>query len=235
LGDHLFYSHLPKIAKEVAGFDRVCISSRSEFRSDAYRHLIWELNPYVDGFTDEDAPTPEFGTVPEGMNILDRIMLERGLDDGARFHEPEIHYRPALKPELATTFVYDPNYVSYVGEIDPRKVEQSLAEERENLVQLRPRQPSFPLPLRCREMETQSLLDYCDIIHSCKGFICLASGGATLAAALGRPARVFHGRGQNSMFHHSKRHTYCDVSDPGSRSLARPNARTLWRKAWKGW
>src|SRR5437899_452423 len=53
LGDHLFYSHIPRLAKDLGMYDRVFISNRSEFRHSDYRKYVWELNPYVDGFVDE--------------------------------------------------------------------------------------------------------------------------------------------------------------------------------------
>ena len=53
LGDHLFHSHIPRIAKESKIYDKVFISEKSIFGHSDYKKLIWELNPYVDGFTDE--------------------------------------------------------------------------------------------------------------------------------------------------------------------------------------
>ena len=51
LGDHLFYSHLPRIAKQTKAFDKVYISNHSFFRHPDYKNLVWELNPFIDGFT----------------------------------------------------------------------------------------------------------------------------------------------------------------------------------------
>src|ERR1041384_3738318 len=53
LGDNLFLSHIPQIAKETTNVQRVCISSHSVFRDEAYKSLIWEPNPYVDEFVNE--------------------------------------------------------------------------------------------------------------------------------------------------------------------------------------
>src|SRR5580704_8469478 len=115
LGDHLFLSHLPRIAKESGKYEKVLVSNRSVFRDQAFRRLAWDSNRHVDGFTDE----PGFGLLPphtqhreqselygwffrlgletritrvrKGCNLLDEFMLGMGLDDGLRFHEPEIH------------------------------------------------------------------------------------------------------------------------------------------------
>lgn len=212
LGDHLFYSHLPRIAKTAGGFQKVLISTKSEYRNEAWRKLVWELNPYVDGFTDDDAPVPEFPSVPAGMNLLDMVMLERGLDDGARFHEPEVYYKPNLISHLTDRSVYDPNCISNAGSIDPQSIERFF---RLNLgldFQLQPRERSVIVSCHCEVLTAKSLFDYCDIIYSCRRFCCLTSGGATLAPALGKQAVVFVANGVGAMFQHSKRNTYVDCS-----------------------
>ena len=214
LGDHLFLSHLPRIAKTTGAFSKVLVSSQSEYRNPAYRHLVWELNPYVDGFTDEDAPLADIRALPAGHNLLDMIMLQRNLDDGQRFHEPEIYYKPRVNAEFSNLCVYDPNFISYVGEIDGRQVTKFLRRQAGPVAQLRLRERSIPAALPVPVLETKSIYDYCDLIHSCGTFVCLASGGATLAAAVGRPALVLFGRGQKREFHHSKRHRYLDMSSP---------------------
>ncbi|MDR3404556.1 MAG: FkbM family methyltransferase [Chthoniobacter sp.] len=209
LGDHLFHSHLPRIAKEHGGFDRVLVSRASPFRDDDYRKLVWELNPYVDGFCDEDAPCPEFAEVPAGMNILDWIMLERGLDDGRRGHEPELHYRPKPIAELAGATVFDPNFVSYVGDIDAGAITRYFEEQKISVAGvLAPRPGALWTGGAARVLRPGDVFEYCDMVASAKEFLCLTSGGATLAAALGRPVTAFHGPGQKPMFHHSGLHRY---------------------------
>ena len=215
LGDHLFYSHLPRIAKQSGGFGQVLISNLSVYRNPDYRRLIWETNPYVDGFTEEDAPYPEFGSVPEDMNLLDNIMIERGLEDGKRFHEPELYFKPERINSLAGAIVYDPNYVSNVGNLETQHVESYF--DRKNLspdFMLQPRGKGAPVLQYRALIETKSLEHYCSVIVSAKQFICLTSGGATLAAALGRPALCLYGDGQMKMFHHSRLHRYIDVNPP---------------------
>lgn len=209
LGDHLFYSHLPRIAKQSNMFNRVMISTQSEYRHPDYRRLIWEANPYVDGFVDEDAPYPEFGGVPAGMNLLDYIMIRRGLDDGKRFHEPELYYIPRKIQAMSAATIYDPNYVSNVGELDAAIVDRWFS--RNHIIpdyMLCPRGKGISIRRYGSILETQSLEHYCSLIVSAKRFICLTSGGATLASALGAPATALWGDGQNPMFHHSKLHKY---------------------------
>lgn len=240
LGDHLFYSHLPRIAKQSGGFKRVLISDLSEYRHPDYRRLIWEVNPYVDGFTNEDAPYPLFDTVPAGTNLLDHIMLLRGLDDGKRFHEAELYFKPAKIDSLTGATIYDPNFVSNVGNISAKHVERYFA--RNKIV------PDFMLPPRGKGLgvrrhgaliETKNLEHYCSVIISAKRFICLTSGGATLAAALGAPAIALWGSGQCLMFHHSRLHSYVNVNPVTltQRCQARLNGyvQALRRKLVCGW
>src|ERR1035437_5148138 len=116
LGDHLFYSHIPRIAKETGKYDRVFVSNLSEFRHPDYKKLVWEKNPYLDGFTDESG-VERLVVIEEttDTNILDNVMLGLGLDDGKRFHDPELYFQPEYKKELVNKSVYDPNYISLVG------------------------------------------------------------------------------------------------------------------------
>lgn len=63
LGDHLFHSHIPRIAKIYGGFDEVFISNYSKFGHIDYKKIIWELNPYVDGFVDSHGITCDIGSL----------------------------------------------------------------------------------------------------------------------------------------------------------------------------
>ena len=208
LGDHLFYSHLPRVAKETGAYGKVLISDRSQFRNPDYRKLIWEANPYVDGFTSDDGVSPAFDAVPKGMNLLDYTMLQFGLDDGLRFHEPELYYKPTLRPELKSMTIFDPNYISGVGNLSIDRIQHFLKDEPCRVdFQLKARWSSVVLP-NVREIGAIDVFDFCSIVASCRQFICLTSGGATLAAALRRNAIVFYGSGQLSMFQHSRLHRY---------------------------
>ena len=126
LGDHLFYSHIPRIAKKV-GCREVLVSSQSLFRHADTKRLTWETNPYVDGFTNEPGlHSPKFQFLPAGMNLLDKLMLDLGVDDGLRYHEPEVFYEPRILPELAHARVFDPNCYSTVGRISDARLREHL-------------------------------------------------------------------------------------------------------------
>ena len=213
LGDHLFYSHLPRIAKQSGKYTEVFISNRSIFRNADYKKLIWELNPFVDGFTDEEGLFFYPDRIGSNENLLDKMMLLYGLDDGKRFHEPEIYYQPEYKTSLQEYNLYDPNYVSYIGDLrNSQPLEDWLQQNNVSIDFQMKDLKARHLNIACEQrIETISLMEFCSVIKSCKNLYCLTSGTATLAAALQKPATVFFGSGQNTIYHHSAMHTYVDL------------------------
>jgi hypothetical protein len=212
LGDHLFYSHLPRIAKQTGAYRNVYISDRSEFRNKDIRRLVWELNPYVDGFCDEWGDFASFENISDGCNVLDTIMLCLGMDDGKRYHEPELFYQPLLKEEFINAIIFDPNYISNAGGITSNKIELYF---RENSIQIdyqmRTRSRHIAIQGFKKWLESRSLEDFCDIIYSCGHIYCLVTGTATLAAALHKSATVFYDKGITPWFLHSKFNTYVNL------------------------
>ena len=214
LGDHLFYSHIPRIAKETGAYDKVYISNLSEFRHPDYKKLIWQKNPYLDGFTDEIGVETQVVEKQSDKNILDLVMLGLGLDDGKRFHEPELYFQPEYRKELADKSVYDPNFVSFVGYFGSPDLEKWFEQNGVKIdYQMKIRDKSVPIKKFEQILESKSLEDFCSIIISCKELYCLTSGTATLAAALKKPATCFYGIGQDKNFHHSKMHKYVFIPE----------------------
>lgn len=206
LGDHLFLSHIPRIAKNF-GYKKVYISNKSIFRNNEILELIWKSNPYVDGFTNDRSKVAKPLKVENG-NLLDGWMLAFGIDDGLRYHEPEIYYKPIFKNEFKNVNLYDLNYISYVGSIDKSLI---IIDKYEKNIQLK---NNSGMEINSIEsIESYSLKNYCDIISSCKNFYCLSSGSATIAAALKVNSTVFYGNGQDKIFHHSHLHNYIDIGD----------------------
>lgn len=212
LGDHLFYSHIPRIAKEC-GYKKVYISNQSDYRNPIYKKIVWECNPYVDGFIDGIGEYPEFAEVPEGMNLLDRIMIELDLDDKKRFHDPELYYKPEIRPELKDKTIYDPNYVSNAGDIiKAKKIEKYLQDHNIKIdYQMKLRDKSIPIKATKNILAAKDLEDFVSIVASCKRMYCLASGTATLSSALKKNSIVFYSTNLKPMFLHSKMHNYVKI------------------------
>ena len=213
LGDHLFYSHIPRIAKETNAFDKVYISNRSIYRNMDYKKLIWELNPFLDGFTNEKGVTKFPIKTEPNENLLDQLMLLYGLDDGKRFHDPEIYYEPEKNDALKDKLIYDPNYVSYIGDLKNSIPIENWLKENNIQIDLQMKILSkHHLPIEClHSFQTPTIFEFCSAIISCKKLFCLTTGTATLAASLKVPATVFHGTGQPKMYHHSTLHQYINV------------------------
>jgi len=209
LGDHLYWSHVPRIAKEL-GVKKVYISNSSEYRNPIYKKLFWECNPYVNGFVNEKGYYPIFSTVEKGTNILDRVMLELGLDDGKRFHDPEIYFQPKIRPDLQDKVIYDPNYVSNAGDtIKGKSIKNYFKKNKIKIdFQMKLRDKNVPVASIKKTLEAKDIEDFISIIASCKEVYCLASGTATLASALGKKTTVFYAKNLNPIFLHSKKHRY---------------------------
>ncbi len=214
LGDHLFFSHIPRIAKTIYKYDSVYISNKSEIRSDATKQLIWDLNPYVDGYTDEESTFFDFivfnSPIPN-TNILDKVMLSYGFDDNERFHEPEIYYKPKLIKDYTGLVVFDPNYISNIGLVSYKKLSLFL-KKFNDLVVMKKINSVVKLKTKYTVLAASDIFNYCDIIYSSKEFICMTSGGATLSAALNKKAIVIYGLGQQEFHRHSKLHNYVNLS-----------------------
>ena len=212
LGDHLFFSHLPRIAKQTGAYRNVYISNRSEFRDPEIRRLVWERNPYVDGFCDEWGDQALFDALGPGCNLLDTIMLCLGMDDGLRYHEPELYYQPSLKEELKNTIIFDPNYISNAGRITSDKIDRYFYDNDIRIdYQMITRSKFLSISSCINWLESRSLEDFCDILYSCKHVYCLVTGTATLAAALNKGATVFYDKRITPIFLHSKINTYVNL------------------------
>ena len=213
LGDHLFYSHLPRIAKQYGGFNQVFISNDSIFRNNHTKKLVWELNPYLDGFTNEPGFFYFSENIQDGENLLDHLMLAYGLDDHKRNHEPEIYYKPKLVEALIDKTIYDPNYISYTGDIKYSATIQNWFDKNN----IKPNAQMKVLGKRSirinadKTLSTPDIFKFCDLLYSAKAIYCLSTGTGTLAAALQKPVTVLYGEGLQKAYRHSGIHSYVNV------------------------
>lgn len=220
LGDHLLWTPIPRIAKQFGGYNRVYISAFSEFRSTEIMKFVWETNPFVDGLKLERGRFIEdFTEVEKDMNILDKMMLLSGVDDGERFHEPELYFRPVILKSLAEAIVYDPNYVANAGRLTSRDIRNFISDNRIQLthqMKIRPKGNHIPFQENGRnnrkyklyKIHTSTLEEFSSVIVSCKEMFCLTTGTATLAAALHKSVTVLYKGWVLGMAHHSQLHKY---------------------------
>jgi len=215
-GDHLFHSHLPRIAKESGAYDKVFISSRSPIRQQDHLDLVWNLNPHVDGFRDQSGLTCNLMDIVEqsrstaDLNILDLVMQAYGLEDGVRWHNPELYYSPSFEEEYNKVF-FDPNYFGYIGDLNIFDILGYLKRQGvkfDRILKLRGNKSLYASGLGDHFVDAPNVYQFCDLLHSCEKVYCFTSGTATLASALGTKAVVLYGEGVNTGFHHCEDHEY---------------------------
>jgi hypothetical protein len=198
--------------------------------------LVWESNPHVDGFVDEmgfellPPHTRDPGQsklfdmlfklglenritrIQKDCNLLDKFMLGMGLDDGLRFHEPEIHLPIPRVKEYENLVVYDPNYITNVGDLTASQIEAYFDREGVSIeAQMAVRNNAVSIRKPTATITAKSLVDFCSVIISCRELYCLTTGTATLAAALRKPCTVLYGEGINPLYHHSRLHRYVKI------------------------
>jgi len=212
LGDHLFNTPLPRLAKEIGGCERVYISTRSKFNQPEYRKYLWENNRYVDGFVDEPGFLLWRMKAPPDGNLLDHLIIGAGFDDGGRWHDPEIEDVFEIDPALQGLTIYDPNFVSNAGDVSAQLVERFLTERGIRIdAQLAPRWNSHPLPSVSRIVPTSDFARFASIIKSADRIVCLTTGTPSLAAALGTRCTVLWATRVDPVFHHSRLHEYIRI------------------------
>lgn len=146
-------------------------------------------------------------------NLLDEIMFEFGLDDGTRYHEPEIYYKPQYKPEFNVT-IFDPNFFSWIGNIAKEdfmtyfkvnniEIDAVMKQISEKYMYINKHDTKI--------LETPTLENFLDLLFSAKKLYCLTSGTATLAPAINKPVTVLFGKGHQSAFRHSKNNEYIQI------------------------
>ena len=215
LGDHLFYSPLPRLLKEYGIADKVYISNQSLFRNTETYNFVWATNPYLDGKTDE-APTPPRVVTSSVNKIINIALSQHGLNPVLEVN-PEIYATGLYNERYVGKHYIDFNYTSYVGAFTLFDVLDILKKNPQRTV-VNPK--SWVLKwLGKNYITTSSLRDYASLIYSSESFSALASGGATLALALGKPSTIFYGYGQGDIFHHSANNNIQVGSDGLTRNL----------------
>jgi len=204
LGDNLQFSTLPKLYSE-AGHD-VYISSKNMYRNLEIYDLVWKLNPYVKGIMDAEPNAGEckgYHLWGGDTQFIKNIEQMHGFHHSSNKY-PIIYYTPKKIESLSTTVIYDMTSISSAysddfilerfttvfrqyPECTPKKVVFKNIHNRAT--------PDF----NTGTIEINSIFDYCDLIYSCKAFVCLYSGCSVLAAAIKQEAitPVVH------CFHHS--------------------------------
>ena len=190
LGDHLFFSPVPRLLKDKYGDDcRVYLSSQSNFRNWQTYEFVWSQNPYLDGLADPQSHNfKKLETDKKSRQVMESILRRYSLKVATE-PEPEIYHKIS-KYDNSPGFIVDLNYSSYVGLLDSDIVNLALKLD-EKFIFLNPNKLIRSIIPSQRYFYTNSLHEYASVIKSSNQFYCLTSGGATLARALNVAANVY--------------------------------------------
>jgi hypothetical protein len=201
LGDHLFYSALPEKLISLGKFKKIYISTKSQYRFPGIKELVWGGvgdggNPYISGFIDKKGWThsgirPEAGNFTDGINHFFKTQ-----DYEVSGSSPKIYYRPKFINYYRNKILVDLNVFSNGDLPDPIKIKNYLIKHKiPDLLFVKGRISKSLLKLMDQKNLQfvnlpRKLEDYCDLVWSCRKFICLYSGGNSLAPALNKKAFV---------------------------------------------
>jgi hypothetical protein len=187
LGDNLQFSTLPKLYSEL-GYD-VYISVSNVYRNPEIYDIVWKNNPYIKGISDL---TPNAGSCKGcdyiSQHYIKNIELSHNITHGTEKY-PMIYYTPKKIESLYNTIIYDTTSTSSTYSDDFIKTRfTSILEQYNNCekkqIYFKKIQNRIIPELQTDMIEVDDIYHYCDIIFSCKAFICTFSGSAVLASAI---------------------------------------------------
>lgn len=214
LGDNLQVSTIPRRFYEKYGYKGVYISNSVPWRNDDIKKIVWDLNPYIAGYTDK-----------KGINIVENGLVRfdgstywlANMEKIYQFNEPfskrpEIFYKTKEEDifNVKKSVVID---ISYSQESFTRNIERypsmiTLTKNKLNDLFLQiPSDVSLKVIFQPEKLNNinffeklnlnvpyekilvENLFDYSNIIKNCKQYVCSHSGCHALAAAI-RPSCV---------------------------------------------
>jgi hypothetical protein len=200
LGDHLSLSTLPEeFAKQ--GFE-VYLSSFNIHRNTEIYNLVWSINPYISGFSSE---TPNSGHVIPitytNLPFIQAVENNQGIFNSGNKY-PKIYREHNLIEALKDKTILNLESISANYDKDDviKKVEELLKTlniDVKDILKIKTVQdpnifvgcfisnkPVSIINMPYDEYNVNDINEYCDVIYSCKNYITLHSGGASLAAAI---------------------------------------------------
>jgi hypothetical protein len=192
LGDNLQLSTIPEIAKSL-GYE-VYVSNQNTYRNQEIKELVWDMNPFIDGYTDEPGTIDwskykhVHGQVIKDVEemVFGKLYTTNG--------KPKIYSPDNQKLEqYKNRIVIDPN--AFTGSEIPKHIFTRY----KSPILLNTEHEQY------ETITTKSIMEWVQIINSCKRFVCANSGGSVVAAALGKKADVYY---KNSITHYKFNHNY---------------------------
>ena len=201
LGDSLAFSTIPeRLSKEHSKSCFFYDQDINSFKNKEIYGLVWGMNPYIKGVTNiyPNCGGNIGGTPSDEHTVVWHFEKLHGLEP--KNETPKIYYEPKIIDELKDVTIIDLNSFHYYKAISENKdaikeLVLSLVGERymfisyENKVGVEEINRSI-FGQECDSYTIYSLLHYCDVINSCKKYICANSGGNSLSSAINGGADI---------------------------------------------
>jgi len=191
LGDACQLSTLPALFHSQ-GYE-VWISDKTPC-SDSIYELIFGLNPYVMGKTSENA---NCGEIPgfEYRDVCGSFIGSWEMVNGMSHVNdyPIVYYQPKEIEWMKDVVIIDTSCKTAKANytIDILNEYLSVYKNNEKVYAVKfINYVSDGYDLGFPKTEIRDLFHYCDVIHSCKKFVCLNSGGHSLSSALKRNKNI---------------------------------------------
>ena len=233
LGDHLFFSHLPELAKKK-GFKKVFISNANTYKTEGTKEAVWESNPYVDRFTDERgtyANEERMERLLRGNTQYPGMPFMKQITVIYEVYAEEYNCLPILymygrksvfdkikvwENKDAYT-LFDGNWKSWCG-LSQRNIDKYFAGYSIKSDEIFHQMPDINgKALMCnladvKILEPMGLKEYILYIAGSSKIICLMSGSSVVSAALMRKCIVLDGNSTNLMYKFPEINTYLNIS-----------------------
>lgn len=207
LGDNLQYSTLPRLLKSLG--KSVYIRKDSYYRNQEIRQLVWDLNPYIDGFIESESNAGDdcddyryFGLHD---NHIQNVEWSHGIEPQSDF--PELYYTPKKLTHLENCLVVDISAISLAAEYSSmqdsikKKIDQIACNRKvvsvkyTNSLLVRPGDAERPrgytppnsmfvMQNEIEQVAVSNIFELTDVLSSCESICCLHSGVEVLSLAL---------------------------------------------------
>lgn len=190
LGDNLQFSTLPKIFHDMG--KTFSVSKKNVLSNPEINQLVWEKNPYVSR-TDSEI-NPNCGSMKTNKrpnhirNIIEWNEWRHGLEP--RNTNPVIYYKPNKICEVEDKTLFDlgsnTGFRRNFYSVDRVKniVDHLISKDSIFLTSEFTISPIAKDYNHMNLMKINNIFHYCDLIFSCKKFICLYSGSSVLASCI---------------------------------------------------
>lgn len=191
LGDNLQLSTIPEAAYNHYGKKCVYISNHNVCSNQEIKKLIWDMNPYIAGFTDQDASFPSWQMISQGH--IASIENSYGLPPISKY--PKIYYN---FNDSKKDFYKNKIFIDLTSSSENSvRVQQSINKISEYFNNFKPECEVYQIRVGeycfAKNFETgfpmytlNSLFEYCDLIKYCYKFIGCWSGLSALVSAIKR-------------------------------------------------